>query len=90
VLAFFDDCLVGDEDATVQLRSEIADEFFAALHVLVHKYVLEVVQKWLLEQLRYQLEPQIGLQLLKELKPFHQLLMIMRKTLLDVDLYFVI
>jgi hypothetical protein len=43
VLSFFYYGLIGDEDATVQLRGKIADEFFPALHVFVHKNVLEIV-----------------------------------------------
>jgi len=35
MLTSLDDGLVGNENATIQLRSEVADELFAALHVLV-------------------------------------------------------
>jgi len=52
--------------------------------------VLEIVQKWFLEQLGYQFESQVGLQLLKELESFDKFFVVVSETLLDVDFDLVI
>lgn len=56
MLSALDDSLIGNEHATVELRGEIADILFSALHILVNKYVLEFVQEGLLEKLSNQFE----------------------------------
>jgi len=52
--------------------------------------VLEIVQKWFLEQLGYQFESQVGLQLLEELESFDKFFVVVSETLLDVDFDLVI
>lgn len=49
MLSFFDDGLVGDEDAAVQLRGEIGDELLTALQISIDEEVLEVVKEGLFE-----------------------------------------
>jgi hypothetical protein len=39
----FNDSLVGNENATIELRSEITDELFPTLHVFVEEYMFKIV-----------------------------------------------
>jgi hypothetical protein len=41
--------LVSNEYAAVELRSKVTNEFFTAGHVLVHKYVFELMNERLVE-----------------------------------------
>jgi len=43
MFSFCDDGLVGEEDAAIKLRGEVAYKFFAAFHVLIDKDVFEFV-----------------------------------------------
>jgi len=49
MFAFLDDSLVGDKYAAIELGCKVANEFFAALHVFIHKDVFEFVKEWFFE-----------------------------------------
>jgi len=43
VLTTLNDSLISNENATIKLRSKVADELFTTLHVLVEEDVLEII-----------------------------------------------